>query len=79
MNHTPAPWVQADSQPLLVFRDSMGVIDTNSPVARCVNEVDARLISLAPEMLCLLRDVHSLIDDDQMRQRVGEMIINATT
>lgn len=41
MVKTPTPWAQADSAPVLVFRDSLGVIDRSQPVAVFQHAADA--------------------------------------
>ena len=42
------------------------------------SQANAQLIEAAPDMLEMLKDAHSHIDDDALRQRIGRLIIKAS-
>jgi hypothetical protein len=87
--HTPGPWEwdgtvwQYDSEqesPWLVqapWRNTASKTILGGSI-RCQSEADARLIAKAPEMLEALKDAYPYIADDALRERVGNLIADAT-
>jgi hypothetical protein len=84
--HTPGPWkVKAGTNAVLAGRKQI-CSHVNAASALTVNMVEdyeiaqanARLIAKAPEMLEALKDAYPYIADDALRERVGNLIADAT-
>lgn len=75
--HTGGPWVQADSNPLLVFQDSQGVINTNKPVAQFKYAKDARLTTCVHDLLSALQDFVNGVETGAITSDHDETLHNA--
>ena len=79
--HTPAPWHINDGKGCRWIETSSDDIIARVYKDACTTErfdANSRLIQYAPNMLDALKDVHAHIADDQLRTRIGNLIMAAT-
>ena len=77
--HTPGPWVlDSGISSNVVLIDSNATNGAIGEIVDCRNRADARLIAKSPEMLEALKDAYPYIADDALRERVGNLIADAT-
>jgi len=62
----------------VVLIDSNATNGAIGEIVDCRNRADARLIAKSPEMLEALKDVYPYIANDALRERVGNLIADAT-
>jgi hypothetical protein len=75
--HTPGPWHTAGEQGVQIRSEKHQIAKV---WAMRGNEwkANARLIAAAPEMLEALKDAYPHIANDALRERVGNLIADAT-
>ncbi len=77
--HTPGPWVlNSGVSSNVVLIDSNPTNGAVGEIVDCRNRADSRLIAKSPEMLEALKDAYPYIADDALRERVGNLIADAT-
>ena len=76
--HTPGPWIIAKGPTYCAIRTYERVIVDMRLVDLQYNQADALLIAKAPEMLKALKDAYPYISDNALRERVGNLIADAT-
>ena len=77
--HTPGPWVlDSGISSNVVLIDSNATNGAIGEIVDCRNCANARLIAKSPEMLEALKDAYPYIADDALRERVSNLIADAT-
>jgi hypothetical protein len=77
--HTPGPWIVRQNRDCsLDFFGESGRMAFLCNARLTNQDANARLIAAAPEMLEALKDAYPYIADNALRERVGNLIANAT-
>ena len=81
--HTPGPWKVIETNYLPHDGDHVADMSNGLMVVSCMYALgdplaDARLIAAAPDLLEALKDAYPYIADDALRERVGNLIADAT-